>query len=153
MPGNFRNIGFIYLLFPEASVIHCRRNPLDTCLSIYFQSFSSGHQYSFDLENLGNWYRDYARLMDYWKQLLPGYIQTVDYDEMVNNTEAEARKMVDKCGLEWDSKCLDFHRDSRSVHTASTWQVRQPIYKTSLQRWKRYDKHIGPLKEILSGYY
>ena len=153
MPGNFFYLGYISILFPRAKIIHCKRNPLDACLSIYFQAFQSGHQYSFDLKNLGYWYLDYLHLMEHWNSVLGDNILDIKYDDTVNNTEATARKLIEFCGLEWDDNCLEFHKQEREVKTASQWQVRQPIYKTSLERWKRYDKHIGVLKEILAGYY
>jgi hypothetical protein len=153
MPGNFKYAGYIACLFPNVKIIHCRRNPLDACLSIYFQSFNSAHQYSFDLENLGHWYRDYLRLMEHWNQVLGNNIHNVEYADTVSNLEETARKLVDFCGLEWDAQCLEFHKSERNIKTASVWQARQPIYKSSLERWKRYDKHIGVLKEILAGYY
>ena len=153
MPGNFLYSGYIASMFPDASIIHCRRNPLDTCLSIYFQPFNSGHRYSFDLENLGHWYRDYLNLMEHWNSVLGVRIYNVNYDDVVNNTEETTRKLIDYCGLEWDDQCLQFHNTQREVKTASQWQVRQPVYTTSLDLWKRYEKHIGPLREILAGYY
>jgi tetratricopeptide (TPR) repeat protein len=153
MPGNFFYLGYISILFPKAKIIHCKRNSLDACLSIYFQAFQSGHQYSFDLKNLGYWYLDYLRLMEHWNSVLGNNILNINYDDTVNNTEATARKLIEFCGLDWDDKCLEFHKQEREVKTASQWQVRQPIYKSSLDRWKRYDKHIGVLKEILAGYY
>lgn len=153
MPGNFFYLGYISILFPRAKIIHCKRNSLDACLSIYFQAFQSGHQYSFDLKNLGYWYLDYLRLMEHWNGVLGDNILDINYDDTVNNTEATARKLIEFCGLEWDDNCLEFHKQEREVKTASQWQVRQPVYKTSLERWKRYDKHIDVLKEILAGYY
>ena len=141
------------LFFPNAKIIHCRRNPLDTCLALYFLYYVKEHKYSFDLENLGYWYRDYYKLMQHWSSVLGDRIYNVDYEDIVNNTETTARKLIDHCGLEWDDQCLQFHTTQRKVKTASRWQVRQPIYQSSLERWKRYDKHIGPLKEILAGYY
>lgn len=152
MPGNFVYIGFIASLFPNAKIIHCRRNPLDTCLSIYFQSFNSGHRYGFNLENLGYWYKDYLKLMEHWNSVLGNCIYNVNYVDVINNTEDTTRKLIEHCGLEWDDRCLQFHTVNRAVKTASQWQVRQPVYNTSLDIWKRYDKHIGPLKEILAGY-
>ena len=153
MPGNFFYLGYILILFPRARIIHCRRNPLDSCLSMYFQFFQEGHQYSFNLANLGHWYKDYVRLMQHWSKIFGDHILDVDYDMTVNDTETTARTLIKFCGLEWDEKCLEFHKQDRQIHTASQWQVRQPIYKTSLERWKRYDKHIGVLKKILAGLY
>ena len=153
MPNNFLHIGFIMMLFPNARIIHCKRHPLDSCLSIYFTMFVNQHRYSFDLKNIGHWYKDYLHLMEHWNKLFGDKILTIEYDDTVNNLEGTAKKMIDFCGLEWDENCLDYHQAQRDVSTASLWQVRQPVYKTSLDRWKRYDKHIGPLKEILAGYY
>ena len=153
MPGNFLFISYILMLFPAAKIIHCKRNPLDTCLSIYFLSMNTRHSYASDLKNLAYWYKDYLRLMEHWVKLFGDRILTVHYENMVNETEKTARILVDYCGLTWEENCLDFHKTERNVITPSMWQVRQPIYKTSLERWKRYDKHIGVLKEILAGYY
>ena len=153
MPGNFLYIGYILILLPQARIIHCQRNPLDACLSMYFQNFQSSHQYSFDLENLGHWYKDYLRLMEHWNRIAGDRILNIDYDGTVNATEVTARKLIEFCGLEWDEKCLEFYKSKRDIRTASLWQARQPIYKTSLERWKRYDNHIGVLKEILAGHY
>jgi len=153
MPGNFVHVGYIAMLFPNARIIHTRRNPLDACLSIYFQGFADEHRYAFNLENLGYWYLDYLRLMDHWNRILGGKILNVHYDDTVNDFENTARKLIDFCGLEWDDQCVRFYEKQRDIKTASQWQVRQPIYKSSLERWKRYDRHIGVLKEILADYY
>lgn len=153
MPANFMLLGYIKILFPNARIIHCKRHPLDSCLSIYFQQFLSRHQYAFDLENIGYWYKDYLRLMAHWQELFGPDIYHVEYDDTVNKLEETARSMIDYCGLEWDDNCLEFHKTRKNVKTASEWQVRQPIYKTSLARWQHYDKHIGVLKEIFAGTY
>ena len=153
MPGNFNHVGYIAMLFPNARIIHTRRNPLDACLSIYFQGFADEHRYAFNLENLGYWYLDYLRLMEHWNNILDGKILDVHYDDTVNDFENTARKLIEFCDLEWDDQCIRFYEKKRDIKTASQWQVRQPIYKSSLERWKRYDKHIGVLKEILAGYY
>lgn len=149
MPGNFLHLGLIALLLPKAKLIHCRRDPLDTCLSIYFHHFAAYHPYAYDLKNLGYYYRQYERLMAHWRDALPVEIFEVRYEEMVANQEEVSRKLVDFCGLDWDERCLSFHQSKRSVRTASNWQVRQPIYKSAVQRWKRYERHLGPLKEAL----
>ena len=153
MLENYKYAGLIHILFPNARIIYCKRNPLDTCLSIYFQSFNAGHQYAFNLQNLGCWYRDFSRLMMHWTELFSGSVITVNYEDLVNDTEPEIKKLVDSCGLEWDNNCLEYYRQPRNVVTSSAWQVRQPVYRSSLNRWKNYDKFIGPLKEILAGYY
>jgi hypothetical protein len=151
MPSNFVHVGLLSVLFPNARVIHCRRNPLDTCLSIFFQKFS-GHPYSRDLGDLGHYYREYARLMEHWRTVLPpGLMLEVQYEELVDSPDEISRKLIEFCGLAWNDSCLKSHENERVVRTASSWQVRQPIYKTSKERWKRYEKHLGPLREALSG--
>jgi hypothetical protein len=152
MPGNFLHLGLISLLFPKARVIHCRRNPLDTCLSLFFQQFQGRHPYSSDLADLGWYYRDYERLMEHWRAVLPsGMLLEIRYEDVVERPEEMSRTLIEFCGLEWDERCLQPHKNERVVSTASSWQVRQPIYKTSKERWKRYEKHLGPLVEGLSG--
>jgi len=149
MPGNYLYIGLIAMLFPKAVIIHCERDPMDTCLSIYFQHFAKGHDYSYDLRTIGETYRRYRRLMAHWQQVLPGRIYTSNYEELVSNPEQKARELIAACGLEWNDNCLAFHESKRDVRTASVAQVRQPIYTGSRQRWRNYEKHLGPLKEAL----
>ena len=149
MPGNFRFLGLIELLFPDARVIHCVRDPLDTCLSCYFQDFSRTHAYSYDLAGLADYYRDYRRLMAHWQEVLQIPVLEVRYEELIENQETVSRAMVDFCGLEWDDSCLRFHETERFVATASYDQVRRPLYKKSVARWKHYEKHLGPLIEAL----
>ncbi len=149
MPGNFYHVGLISILFPHARIIHCRRDPLDACLSMYFQRFNAGYQYSYDLDDLALFYSQYQRLMAHWRRVLPGRLIEIDYEDIVNHQEGASRKLVDACGLDWNDACLRFYEHNRPVLTASGWQVRQPIYKTAVQRWKHYEKHLGPLKEAL----
>jgi tetratricopeptide (TPR) repeat protein len=149
MPHNFVQLGTIAYLLPRARVVHCRRNPLDNCISIFFQNFGDGHNYKWDLEDLGHYYRLYERLMEHWQRVLPNPLFEVQYEEMVENQEALSRRLIEFCGLEWDDGCLEFHTSSRAVKTASHWQVRQPIYKSSTERWRRYEKHLGPLQKGL----
>ncbi len=151
MPGNFNYLGLIALLFPNARIVHCRRDPVDTCLSIYFQKFGGYHPYAYDLRELGLYYLEYERLMAHWHQTLPMPIFTVQYEDMVAEPESTSRQLVAFCGLEWDDACLRFHESKRAVQTASHWQVRQPIYRTSAGRWKRYEAFLGPLIEALGG--
>lgn len=149
MPGNYLFLGLIQRIFPQAKIIHCRRDPVDTCLSIYFQQFSEGHEYRHNLGDLAYVYRQYRRLMDHWKMTLPASaIMEVRYEDLVASPEAESRRLVDFCGLEWDGRCLEFYKNARTVRTASQWQVRQPIYQTSKERWRNYEKWIGPLLEL-----
>jgi hypothetical protein len=149
MPGNFQHLGLISLLFPNARIIHTRRNPLDTCLSIYFQNFAGYHGYSYDLGNLGFYYREYERLMAHWHQVVDIPILDVQYEELIDDQEAITRQIIEFCGLEWDDASLRFHENTRLVNTASNQQVRQPLYRGSVARYKRYDAHLGPLKEAL----
>ncbi len=149
MPHNFLHLGLIAYLLPKARIVHCRRNPLDNCISIFFQNFEGKHAYKWDLGDLGHYYRLYERLTEHWERVLPNPIFEVRYEEMVADQENLSRQLIDFCGLEWDDACLQFYKSERSVKTASHWQVRQPIYNTSTDRWRRYEKHIGPLMEAL----
>jgi tetratricopeptide (TPR) repeat protein len=149
-PLNFLNLGLISMLFPQARIIHCARNPLDTGLSTYFQRFPLYLDYSFDLQNIGHFYVEYARLMEHWRKIPTLKMIEVSYEEMISNTESAARKTLDFLGLDWDARCLAPHTNKATVETASRWQVRQPIYRHSLERWHHYEKHLGPLKEILA---
>ncbi len=149
IPNNFLHLGLITLMLPSARVIHCRRDPMDTCLSIYFNHFSAHHAYAYDLAHLGLYYRQYDRLMAHWARVLPIPMLEVDYEDLAENQEEMSRKMIEFCGLAWDPRCLDFHNTIRTVHTASKYQVRQPLYKESIGRWRYYERHLGPLKESL----
>ncbi|MBF0371092.1 MAG: sulfotransferase [Magnetococcales bacterium] len=154
LPHNFRHIGLIQLLFPNAAIIHCMREPRDVAISSYFLDFaakSHGLGYAFDLREFGFHYLDYQHLMDHWHEVLPGKILDVRYEELVEEPEVQVRRMLDYLGLEWDPSVLEFQKLERSVKTASVWQVRQPIYKTSRQRWRNYAKFLGPLEDVLSG--
>ncbi len=149
MPNNFLRLAFIALIFPKARVIHCRRDALDTCLSCFFQFFDRGQEFTYDLADLGLYYRQYERLMRHWREVLPLDMIDVSYEKLVADQEKESRRLIDFCGLDWDPDCLAYHRSGRSVRSASVWQVRQPIYRTSLERWRAYDKYLGPLKNAL----
>lgn len=149
LPYNFQYLGLIALLFPGAKIIHCRRQPLDLCLSLYFQLFEAGNPYAYDLLTIGHYFREYERLMAHWHRVLPLPVYDLHYEDLVENLEENARKLIDFIGLEWDDRCLAFHQQQRAVLTASAWQVRQPIYKKSVQRWKNYEEFLGPLKESL----
>ncbi|MFQ5643501.1 MAG: sulfotransferase [Thiogranum sp.] len=150
LPGNFMNLGFIRLLFPGARIIHCRRAPLDTCLSCYFQDFAGHHPYATDLEATGKYYLHYERLMKHWRDVLDIEILEVDYEELVNNLESVCREIIAFCGLEWNPACLEFHNNSRIVVTASSDQVNSPLYSSAVDRWKNYEDHIGLLKRVLA---
>jgi tetratricopeptide (TPR) repeat protein len=151
-PFNFHHLGMISLLFPKASFIHCQRHPLDTCISIYFHEFSSGNHFAYDLRELGQYYREYLKLMNHWRNVLPINIFELKYEDMIKQQEEVSRKLVEFCGLEWNSASLDFYKKDRPVFTASNWQVRQPIYTTSCGRWKNYEQFLHPLKEVLADF-
>jgi tetratricopeptide (TPR) repeat protein len=145
-PGGFRFTGFIHLVLPNARIIHTRRDPIDTCLSCFSILFTENQPYTYDLEELGRYYRAYEALMAHWRSVLPQNVMLeVQYEEVVADLEGQARRIVAHCGLEWDDACLDFHKTQRLVRTASAIQVRQPIYKSSVGRWRAYEPFLGPL--------
>ena len=145
MPHNFLNLGIISLLFPNARVIHCRRDPIDTCLSIYCLPFNTAHPYTDNLAHLGVYYLQYLRLMAHWKSVLSIPVLEIQYEDLIGDQERWSRKLVEFCGLEWDDRCLRFYETNRSASTHSYDQVRRPIYKKSVARWKNYEQHLGPL--------
>jgi len=150
MPGNFVFCGGIHLALPNARIIHLRRDPVDTCLSCFTTLFSAGHPYSYDLRELGRYYRAYQTLMEHWRAVLPrGAILDVDYEEIVSHPEQQARRMVAHCNLPWHDACVDFHKTARPVWTASAVQVRQPIFHGSVGRWRLYGDLLRPLIEAL----
>ncbi len=149
MPANFMHLGFIALLFPHARIVHCQRDPLDTCLSIYFQHFHHGNDYAYDLGDIGFFYRQYRRLMGHWREALPMAIHEIRYEELVADPEGQVRALIEFLDVPWDKRCLVPHRKKRAVQTASSWQVRQPIYASAIGRGRHYDKHLGPLKQAL----
>ncbi len=151
MPWNFVYCGLIDILFPGAKIIHCRRNPLDTCVSIYATAFNESHAYKNDLGNLAATYREYVRLMDHWRATLRVPMLEVRYEEVVKDPQAQARRLVEFAGLPWDDRCLKFYENRRSIGTASVEQVRRPVYDTSIGRWKKYQRHLGSLMEGLRG--
>lgn len=153
MPQNYHYLGFIALLFPGAKIIHCMRDPLDTCLSCYFQNFrfqDTTLGFSTDLRNLGMYYRQYQRLMVHWKEILNIDFLEVSYEALVSEQEKITRQLIEFCGLPWDEQCLKFYESGRSAATASYNQVRKPMYLKSIQRWKHYEKYLEPLKKALS---
>ena len=149
MPHNFQFLGLIALLFPRAKLIHCVRDARDTCLSCYFQDFGVRHAFTCDLEHLGRYYLDYRRLMAHWHAVLPIPILDVPYEALVADQEGWSRRIVEFVGLPWDERCLDYHKTERPVLTSSFWQVRQPIYTSSIGRWRHYERHVGPLLDAL----
>jgi tetratricopeptide (TPR) repeat protein len=148
-PVNSDLLGLIHSVFPNARIIYMQRDPIDTCLSCYFQQFLTGMNFTFDLSDLVHYHREHQRIMAHWRAVLPpGFILDVPYEALVNDQEAWSRKMLDFIGLEWDPRILEFHTNKRQVTTASAWQVRQRVYKSSVARWRNYEKFIGPLKAL-----
>ncbi|CAN5384776.1 hypothetical protein BH09SUM1_BH09SUM1_03440 [soil metagenome] len=149
MPMNFFHVGLIRLLFPQARIIHCVRHPLDIALSCYTTDFSSSLPFSYDLRNIGIYYLGCRRLMKHFSALPGAMILNVPYEELAGSLETGARRVIEFCGLSWNDKCLLFHESDRPVSTASSWQVRQPVYTSSIGRWRRYEAHMRPLREML----
>jgi len=147
---NYFFVGFINLLFPHAKIINTMRNPVDTCLSAFTKLFKDDMPHSYDLTELGHYYRQYEALMQHWRDVLPkGVMMTVNYEDTVKDTEKTARDVIDFVGLNWDDACLDFHNSSRPVKTASVAQVRKPIYNTAVERWRKYGDGLKPLLDAL----
>jgi len=149
MPNNFAHIGFLKMILPNAKIINAQRNPLDSCISSYKQLFYKGQSWSYDLFEIGEYYLEYQRMMDHWHQVIPGEILDLKYDNLINNQQHETERLLNYCGLEWEEGCLKFYETKRSINTASSEQVRQPIYKGAMNAWKNYESHIEPLIETL----
>jgi hypothetical protein len=135
---------------PDAKIVHSVRDPVDTCLSIYQQYFTAGMGYSFDLATIGRYYLLYRRFMAHWQALFPERIFQAYYEQMVRDTEGELRRLLAFCDLPWDDQCLDEPGSGYQIRTGSIWQARQPIYDSSMQRWRKYERHLGPLLEVLA---
>jgi tetratricopeptide (TPR) repeat protein len=149
MPTNVKMLGLIAVLFPNARVILCRRDACDTCLSCYMQWFATGNTFSYDLAHCGMEHNEVDRLAKHWLSVLPLKILEVHYEELVADLEGQSRRLIDFLGLTWDPACLEFQRADTTVLTSSVWQVRQPIYQSSVGRWRHYERHLGPLSDIL----
>ena len=149
MPNNFRHIGLIHLILPNAKIIDARRHPMACCFSGYKQLFAEGQEFTYDLEDIGLYYRDYVDLMDHWDSVLPGKVLRVQYEDVVNDTVGEVRRILDYCGVPFEDACVNFHQTKRSVRTPSSEQVRQPIYKSGLEQWRNYEPWLDPLKSAL----
>ncbi len=149
LPFNFLYIGLISKVLPNAKFIHLKRNAMDSCFSMYKQKFALAYHYSYDLKELGQYYLLYKRLMAHWHDMLPGRILDVSYEALVANQETISREIIDHCALEWQDSCLNFHKNKNAVATASASQVRRPIYKSSVEKWRHYEKNLKPLKQVL----
>ena len=147
---NYFFVGLIHLLYPQAKFINTERDPVDTCLSGFTKLFKDDMPHSYDLGELGRYYVKYRELMQYWHEVLPqGALKVVQYEDVVGDTEQEARALIEFLGLEWDPKCLEFHKSERPVKTASVAQVRKPIYNSAVQRWKKYGNGLQPLIDAI----
>jgi len=149
LPNNFLHAGLIHLILPNSKIIDARRHPMGGCFSGFKQLFARGQTFTYGLEDIGKYYRDYVRVMDHWDSALPGRVHRVQYEEMVADTEAQIRKLLDYCGLEFEEQCLRFYETERAIRTPSAEQVRKPIYKEGMEQWRHFEAHLDPLKEAL----
>jgi hypothetical protein len=149
MPNNFAYVGFIKAILPNAKIIDARRHPMDSCFGCFKQHFAKGQTFTYDLFELGEFYLEYCELMDHWNTVLPGAVLHVQYEEVVADLDTQVHRILDFCGLPFEESCVNFHETERAVRTASSEQVRQPIYSGSVQTWKRYGEHLDGLREIL----
>jgi tetratricopeptide (TPR) repeat protein len=149
MPNNFLHIGLIQLVLPNAKIIDARRHPIACCFSAFKQQFADGHRYAYSLEDVGRFYRDYVELMDHFDRVIPGKVHRVIYENMIEDTETEVRRLLSYCGLSFEAACLRFYENDRPVRTPSSQQVRRPIYREGVEHWRHYESWLGPLKEAL----
>jgi hypothetical protein len=149
MPNNFAHLGLIHLMLPNAKIIDARRHPLGCCLSGFKQHFARGQNFTYDLTEIGRYYRDYVELMAHFDEVLPGRVHRVFYENMVEDTEAEVRRLLEYCRLPFEEGVLRFHENQRAVRTASSEQVRRPIFRDGMEHWKHFEGELGPLREAL----
>jgi tetratricopeptide (TPR) repeat protein len=150
MPNNFLHIGLIRLILPNAKIIDARRSPMACCFSGFKQLFAEGQDFSYNLEDIGRYYQAYLKLMAHWDSVLPGFVLTVNHEDVVDNLETQVRRMLGFCGLPFEQSCLDFHKTKRNIKTPSSEQVRQPIYKSATEQWRHFEQYLTPLKEIIN---
>jgi hypothetical protein len=149
MPGNFRDLGFIHLILPNARIIDARRDPMACCFGNFKQLFTKGQEFSYDLADIGRYYRNYVELMEHWDRVLPGKILRVRHEDVVADLAGSVRRMLEFCGLEFEPACLEFYKTARSVRTVSSEQVRRPIYRDGIDQWRKFEPWLGPLKAAL----
>ncbi|MEN9392588.1 MAG: hypothetical protein RLZZ104_931, partial [Pseudomonadota bacterium] len=149
MPNNFRHIGLIHLILPNAKIIDARRSAMGCSFSGFKQLFAEGQEFTYGLEEIGHYYSDYVRLMEHWDTVLPGKVLRVRYEEVVADLETQVRRILDYCELPFEDACLNFHQTERAVRTASSEQVRQPIYQSGVDQWANYSPWLDPLREVL----
>jgi tetratricopeptide (TPR) repeat protein len=150
MPNNFRHIGLIHLMLPNAKIIDARREPMACCFSNFKQLFAHGQEFSYSIEDIARYYRTYLELMRHWNAVLPGRVLRVQHEDLVDDLEGNVRRILDYCGLKFEPACVEFHKTERSVRTASSEQVRQPIFREGLDQWRHYERWLGPLREALA---
>jgi hypothetical protein len=150
MPNNFRHIGLLHLILPNARIIDARREPLACCFSNFKQLFASGQEFTYSLEDLGRYYRAYVRLMSHWDAVLPGKVLRVQHESVVADLEGNVRRVLEFCGLPFEPACLEFWKTARTVRTASSEQVRRPIFREGLDQWRNFEPWLGPLREALA---
>ena len=150
MPNNFRHIGLMHLILPNAKIIDARRDPMDCCWSGFKQLFAEGQEFTYSLDDIGNYYRGYVDLMAHWDSVLPeGRVLRVQHEDVLEDLEGQVRRILDYCGLPFDQACVNFHKTDRAVRTASSEQVRRPINKSGVEQWRPYEAHLDPLKAAL----
>jgi hypothetical protein len=149
MPNNFRHIGFIHLILPNAKIIDARREPMACCFSNFKQLFAAGQEFTYSIDDIARYYRTYVQLMDHWNSVLPGRILQVQHEDVVEDLEGNVRRLLDFCGLDFEPACLEFYKTERSIRTASSEQVRRPIFKEGLDQWRHFEPWLGPLKVAL----
>ena len=150
MPNNFLHIGLIRLILPNAKIIDARRSPMACCFSGFKQLFAEGQDFSYNQEDIGLYYQAYLKLMAHWDEVLPGFVLTVNHEDVVDDLEAQVQRMLDFVGLEFEQSCVDFHKTKRNIKTPSSEQVRQPIYKSATEQWRHFEPYLGPLKKVLN---
>ena len=149
MPNNFRHLGLIHLMLPNAKIIDARREPMACCFSNFKQLFAHGQEFTYSIEDIARYYRTYLELMRHWDEVLPGKILRVHHEDVVDDLEGSVRRILDFCGLEFEPRCVEFHKTERSVRTASSEQVRQPLYRDGLEQWRNFEPYLEPLERAL----
>jgi hypothetical protein len=149
MPNNFRHIGLIHLMLPNAKIIDARREPMACCFGNLKQLFARGQEFCYSVDDIARYYRTYLEIMAHWEEVLPGRMLRVHYEDVVEDLEGSVRRILDYCELPFEPACVEFHKTERSVRTASSEQVRQPIYREGLDLWRHYEPWLGPLKDAL----
>jgi hypothetical protein len=150
MPNNFPAVGLLHLILPNCKIIDARRYPMDSCLSCYRQLFARGQSFTYDLTDIGEYFLEYQRMMDYWHEVLPGRCLTVQYEDLVMDFDQQVRRLLEYCELPWEENCVRFYATERPVRTASSEQVRQPVYSRSINFWRNHEARLDELKQVLA---